>query len=263
MESSDPTRAVTNGNDGDDDDDDEDDVNYVASDVSSDDDEESANSDTDGEQKSVPSKRKRSATTRTDTTVPNELRKRTTRATAAAGTVATNRRLSPPPALKAQQEVSPEDAEARKKRVNAIWEDMKAGTGGIGSSARKTPLAEPPPVSPPKETGPKPAQPATTPTPKNGANGRGSAGPRRLSNKLEKVAERYGVDGKSGRKLNTLEKSKKDWAAFVSKEGIEDDLKQHNKDGYLEKVAFLQRTDERQAEMISQLKKKRSGNSNF
>ncbi|KAK9315077.1 bucentaur or craniofacial development-domain-containing protein [Lipomyces starkeyi] len=46
-------------------------------------------------------------------------------------------------------------------------------------------------------------------------------------------------------KLNTLEKSKLDWQGFVEEEGIEDDLKRHNKGGYLHKQDFLSRVDEK------------------
>ncbi|KAK9478928.1 bucentaur or craniofacial development-domain-containing protein [Lipomyces japonicus] len=46
-------------------------------------------------------------------------------------------------------------------------------------------------------------------------------------------------------KINTLEKSKMDWQDFVQNEGIEDDLKRHNKGGYLLKQDFLQRVDEK------------------
>ncbi|XP_001641275.2 craniofacial development protein 1 [Nematostella vectensis] len=46
-------------------------------------------------------------------------------------------------------------------------------------------------------------------------------------------------------KISTLEKSKLDWETFKAEEGIEDDLKNYNKDGYLEKQDFLQRTDVR------------------
>lgn len=47
-------------------------------------------------------------------------------------------------------------------------------------------------------------------------------------------------------KLNTLEKSRLDWAGFVDKEGIQDDLKKFNKGekGYLEQQAFLGRVAE-------------------
>ncbi|KAI8147606.1 bucentaur or craniofacial development-domain-containing protein, partial [Fennellomyces sp. T-0311] len=46
-------------------------------------------------------------------------------------------------------------------------------------------------------------------------------------------------------KMNTLEKSRLDWQGYVDREGIRDDLKYKNKDGYMEKVAFLQRVDDR------------------
>lgn len=52
-------------------------------------------------------------------------------------------------------------------------------------------------------------------------------------------------------KMNTLEKSKLDWQGYVDREGIRDDLKYKNKDGYMEKVAFLQRVDDRR---LNQLK---------
>ncbi|KAF9930550.1 swr complex subunit [Linnemannia zychae] len=77
----------------------------------------------------------------------------------------------------------------------------------------------------------------------------------RKKSQLDELAATYGV--KKPPKLNTLEKSKLDWKNFVGKEGIEDELKRHNKDGYMEKVAFLQRTDERRDQEYQQLKKKR------
>ncbi|KAG0272065.1 Craniofacial development protein 1 [Linnemannia exigua] len=77
----------------------------------------------------------------------------------------------------------------------------------------------------------------------------------RRKSTLDQLAATYGV--KKPPKLNTLEKSKLDWKNFVGKEGIEDELKHHNKDGYMEKVAFLQRTDERRDAEYQQLKKKR------
>ncbi|KAG0048483.1 Craniofacial development protein 1 [Gryganskiella cystojenkinii] len=77
----------------------------------------------------------------------------------------------------------------------------------------------------------------------------------RRKSTLDELAATYGV--KKPPKMNTLEKSKLDWNAFVGKEGIEDELKHHNKDGYMEKVAFLQRTDERRDKEYQTLKKKK------
>jgi hypothetical protein len=59
---------------------------------------------------------------------------------------------------------------------------------------------------------------------------------KRKSN-LEEMAK-----GNKPAKLNVLEKSRLDWAGFVDKEGIHDDLKRFNKDGYVERQEFLRRT---------------------
>ena len=60
------------------------------------------------------------------------------------------------------------------------------------------------------------------------------------------------VLGKIGKKpkLSTLEKSKIDWNVYKEETGIGNELLSYNKgkDGYLEKVSFLQRTDMRQYE---------------
>ena len=58
---------------------------------------------------------------------------------------------------------------------------------------------------------------------------------KRTSN-LEAMAK-----GNKPAKLNVLEKSRLDWAGFVDKEGINDDLKRYNKDGYIERQEFLKR----------------------
>jgi hypothetical protein len=59
---------------------------------------------------------------------------------------------------------------------------------------------------------------------------------KRKSN-LEEMAK-----GNKLAKLNVLEKSRLDWAGFVDKEGIQDDLKRYNKDGYIERQEFLKRS---------------------
>lgn len=59
---------------------------------------------------------------------------------------------------------------------------------------------------------------------------------KRKSN-LEEMAK-----GGKPAKLNVLEKSRLDWAEFVDKEGIDDDLKRFNKDGYVERQEFLKHT---------------------
>ncbi|KAG5440673.1 hypothetical protein PCK2_000261 [Pneumocystis canis] len=51
-------------------------------------------------------------------------------------------------------------------------------------------------------------------------------------------------------KLNTLEKSRLDWAKFVDKEGIADELKNASKDGYMDKQLFLQVAEEKMIKNI-------------
>lgn len=51
------------------------------------------------------------------------------------------------------------------------------------------------------------------------------------------------ISGSLKPKLSTLEKSKLDWASYVDKEGINDELNAHNKDGYLAKQDFLNKVD--------------------
>lgn len=63
-------------------------------------------------------------------------------------------------------------------------------------------------------------------------------------------------------KLGTLEKSKLDWDRYKKDEGIEEELKKHNKGraGYLERQDFLQRTDLRQFQIEKELRTSRRSN---
>lgn len=59
-------------------------------------------------------------------------------------------------------------------------------------------------------------------------------------------------------KLNTIEKSKLDWAGYVDKEGIKDELEgaEKAKDGYLGRMDFLDKMSAKREGDISTLKKK-------
>lgn len=61
-------------------------------------------------------------------------------------------------------------------------------------------------------------------------------------------------------KMGTLEKSKLDWNSFKEEEGISEELQIHNrgKSGYLERMAFLERTDHRQFEIEKSLRQSNS-----
>lgn len=64
-------------------------------------------------------------------------------------------------------------------------------------------------------------------------------------------------------KISTLDKSKLDWDAFKHSEGIESELVQHNrsKHSYLERMAFLDRTDHRQFQLEKALRQSSSSSS--
>lgn len=61
-----------------------------------------------------------------------------------------------------------------------------------------------------------------------------------------------------GTKLNTIEKSKLDWAGYVDKEGMKDELEgaEKAKDGYLGKMDFLDKMSAKREGGISSFKKK-------
>lgn len=69
-----------------------------------------------------------------------------------------------------------------------------------------------------------------------------------------------GIVGSIGKKqkMGVLDKSKLDWNSFVSREGISEELKTHNKgkDGYVEKQMFLERADLRQFEIEKSIRDK-------
>lgn len=77
------------------------------------------------------------------------------------------------------------------------------------------------------------------------------AAPRRPKSSLSSLASSLAKPSK----LNTLEKSKLDWSSYVQKEdGLVDDLEKARKGGYLEKMDFVRRTEERAEEERERLK---------
>ncbi|CAR27342.1 hypothetical protein ZYGR_0I06160 [Zygosaccharomyces rouxii] len=64
------------------------------------------------------------------------------------------------------------------------------------------------------------------------------------------------VSGALKPKLTTLEKSSLDWASYVDKEGINEELTLHNKDGYLAKQDFLSRVESFKDQQYKDLRQK-------
>eukprot|EP00795_Rhopilema_esculentum_P001554 gene1554-16003_t len=67
-----------------------------------------------------------------------------------------------------------------------------------------------------------------------------------LSNVLGSISKKQ--------KISTLDKSKKDWDSFKKEQGIEDELRNKSKDGFLSKQEFLQRVDYRKWENERELR---------
>ncbi|KAI8588392.1 bucentaur or craniofacial development-domain-containing protein [Geranomyces variabilis] len=167
----------------------------------------------------------------------------------------------------------------RRRRVEALWAEMKdAGStsqrensrlrparfGVNGSSSGSSHLHHP---APPNSSATDPAATSQPPNPipQPTADDTSSITPttsqkrqppqRRKSNLLA-LAAKYGLADAA--KLSVLEQSKADWKRHVETEGDRHSLDRARKDGYLEKVDFLNRTDDRQAELQKKLKKARA-----
>lgn len=64
------------------------------------------------------------------------------------------------------------------------------------------------------------------------------------------------ISNSSKTKLSTLEKSRLDWATYVDKNKINDELKYKNKSGFLEKQDFLNRVESRRDDLYKNAKSK-------
>ena len=73
--------------------------------------------------------------------------------------------------------------------------------------------------------------------------------PKKPKSKLDEALSKINEKQKS-----TISQSKEDWKQYKKQEGIEHELKQYTKDGYLEKQAFLERTEIREFEIGKELR---------
>lgn len=124
--------------------------------------------------------------------------------------------------------------EDKKSKIDAIWAEMNKP-----AESKKKPITQ--------EEIQVPAEP--TPELKRKSSSPISSTSKRPKSNLNSLMNKYKIKEP---KMNTLEKSKLDWKGFVQKEGIEDELKYKNKDGYMEKVAFLNRVDDRRLNQLKQ-----------
>lgn len=85
----------------------------------------------------------------------------------------------------------------------------------------------------------------------------GSTEPTELRIKLKRpslIDKFLSTYGDKKQKLSTLEKSRLDWASFVDKKKLKDDLSTHNKGGYLDKQEFLGRLQDKRDEHYQKAK---------
>ncbi|CAO0802758.1 unnamed protein product [Mucor circinelloides] len=148
---------------------------------------------------------------------------------------------------RALEEKDEEEEGSKKSRIDAIWADM---------NTTKTPSPKNETATEPESsttTTIAPSEPPATTEKKQIKKPKSPLQQRRPKSQLSSLVSKYNIKEP---KMNTLEKSKLDWQGYVDREGIRDDLKYKNKDGYMEKVAFLQRVDDRRLNQLKQGQKK-------
>jgi len=162
------------------------------------------------------------------------------------------------PTDKPTEELNPEE---NKERIDNLWASFKKD---VDSTTAKKPEADSKPAAqePVKETakvveeyefaGEKVKVTREVPKPAASSSGLQSL-------KRPPPVKSGGLSGffsSKKPKLTTLEKSKLDWDGFKKDEGIEEDLKTFNqgKQGFLERKAFLERTDMKQFEIERNLR---------
>jgi len=151
--------------------------------------------------------------------------------------------------------------DTKKSNIDAIWEQMKmSSTPSVKVDTSGSNLGQLETTSPTLSVSP-PAQPKTTTiterydfageiveiTKEVTLDKTPSAtivSPKQKKGNLDQLLSSIGKP----KKISTIQKSAIDWEGFKKKEGLEEELEEQSKGGYLEKRAFLQRTDLREFE---------------
>ncbi|KAK6638146.1 hypothetical protein RUM44_008574 [Polyplax serrata] len=162
------------------------------------------------------------------------------------------RKLSKKVKVNKNEEEEEEEGKGEEKSkidVDALWTDFKKDVDSKDKkkTADTKPEAEPSVTNHQNSDQNKPIVNKTRTIPNFPNRGRGGG----LSSVLNQIGKKD--------KMSTLKKSQLDWNNFKKSEGIEEEIKQHNrgKDGYLERQDFLQRTDLRQFEIEKDLRSAR------
>ncbi|KAJ2858574.1 hypothetical protein J3B02_000165 [Coemansia erecta] len=125
-------------------------------------------------------------------------------------------------------------SEQQKRRIDDIWQEMNAPAGQ--RAAKQARVEEKEPESDKKDQDQASEevvaplqQPLQQPLSLADSEGLRKGGPKRRVSKFSKMAEM--VEQRRGKRENTLDRARKEWAGFVDKEGIREDLDKANKDG--------------------------------
>ncbi|KAJ3006507.1 hypothetical protein HKX48_000100 [Thoreauomyces humboldtii] len=166
-----------------------------------------------------------------------------------------SKRTTPPSEfLEIAQNDDVASAAAAKSRIDSIWAEMNAPLARtkLLSHQSSTQAATSAVVLPPATviSEPIPIAPSVTADESTGQRRPPAA---RKSNLLA-LAAKYGLADAA--RLTILEQSKVDWKRHVEEQGDSHDLDQARQNGYLDKVDFLKRTDDRQADLVTNLKRK-------
>ncbi|KAJ1969214.1 hypothetical protein IWQ62_000759 [Dispira parvispora] len=181
-----------------------------------------------------------------------------------------------------------EERELKRRRINALWEDIKETTA-TRTESRKADKAEPISTESSVETSQsahpiptnkgdkatteqvsklpslpslplQPTKPAIThvkpsaPQPSPRPPSRPARGPRRAPSRVSQLAASLKTN--TTRKSTVFEQTRRNWSSFVKEEDISEELTHHNKDGYLERQAFLQRAEAREDAIYRQVRQK-------
>ncbi|EDV38207.2 uncharacterized protein Dana_GF11025 [Drosophila ananassae] len=149
------------------------------------------------------------------------------------------------------------DEEADKSRSNALWADFLNDVGSTTETQQRNPTVIQKKI--PVETRSSGLQKNVNMT-EEGLSSKKNIEKRAVKRPtgLGGVGSFINILGKK-KKMSVLEKSQMDWNTFKSDEGIDEELRTHNKgkEGYLDRQDFLQRTDMRQFEIEKSLRQSR------
>lgn len=168
-----------------------------------------------------------------------------------------------------EEEEAPEPSVTSDARVDALWDDINASTavskeaaaktakllGGLGKPKRKGTIKKQP-----KRKLREFQMPILSVDVKRSRTDLGPAGKKKVEQLVKFAGQEYSVSTSAQPKarkgldtalaaldepkqVSTMEKTSLDWDKFKEAEGIEDELTQYTKDGYIEKQEFLQRLD--------------------